>query len=138
MILLSSGCFLTAVNSVQITPENQPTGEFREALYPEELGQVVPRREQIAQAAPSSPSTELSTGESWNERPLPAINEACNDDFELEVFPREPAKGNAEFDIPIVVNAKVEQFVQYFQTTVKVNLPTGWLGQRSTFLDEEP
>jgi membrane-bound lytic murein transglycosylase D len=44
------------------------------------------------------------------------ISDQANDDFTIEVLPKDRPKPKPEFDIPIVVNAKVEQFIQYFQT----------------------
>jgi len=44
------------------------------------------------------------------------ISDQANDDFTIEVLPGDRPKPRQEFDIPIVINVKVEQFVQYFQT----------------------
>lgn len=59
--------------------------------------------------------------------------EEANEDFNVEVVSDErPKKGN-EFDIPIVVNAKVEQFIQYFQTTLR-NRFSNWLALSGKYI----
>jgi membrane-bound lytic murein transglycosylase D len=68
----------------------------------------------------SSPSNSLPSAETqsvWGLE-LP-ISDESNDDFSLEILPKDRSKQGQEFDIPIVINAKVEQFIQYFQTTAR-------------------
>ncbi|MGO8987964.1 MAG: LysM peptidoglycan-binding domain-containing protein [bacterium] len=64
---------------------------------------------------------ELSTGEE------------SNDDFSLEVIPKEPQKEGPDFDIPIVINAKVEHFIQYFQTTAR-KVFANWLARSERYI----
>ena len=61
------------------------------------------------------------------------ISDESNDDFSLEIFPKNRPKQNQEFDIPIVINAKVEQFIQYFQTTVR-NSFSNWLARSEKYI----
>ena len=70
----------------------------------------------------SSPSAENQ----WSGGLDLPISDESNDDFILEVFPKGEQKQGPDFDIPIVINAQVEQFIQYFQTTGrKVFVPGG-------------
>jgi membrane-bound lytic murein transglycosylase D len=61
------------------------------------------------------------------------ISDESNDDFILEVFPKDERKQGPDFDIPIVINAKVEQFIQYFQTTGR-RVFTNWLGRSERYI----
>jgi membrane-bound lytic murein transglycosylase D len=64
------------------------------------------------------------------------ISDESNDDFNLEVlevFPGGRPKKGAGFDIPIVINEKVEHFVQYFQTTAK-NRFSSWLARSEKYI----
>src|SRR4030042_1717700 len=68
---------------------------------------------------PTPLSTDLSNnGINLSRLELP-ISDESNDDFNLEVLPGERPKKGPDFDIPIVINEKVEHFIQYFQTTAK-------------------
>jgi membrane-bound lytic murein transglycosylase D len=61
------------------------------------------------------------------------ISDESNDDFSLEVLPEDPPKQEQEFDIPIVINAKVEQFIQYFQTTAR-KVFSSWLARSEKYI----
>jgi membrane-bound lytic murein transglycosylase D len=61
------------------------------------------------------------------------ISDESNDDFNLEVSPGGPAKKGPDFDIPIVMNEKVEHFVQYFQTTAKSRF-SSWLARSEKYI----
>jgi membrane-bound lytic murein transglycosylase D len=61
------------------------------------------------------------------------ISDESNDDFNLEILPAEQVKKEPDFDIPIVINAKVEQFIQYFQTTAKNNF-SNWLARSEKYI----
>jgi membrane-bound lytic murein transglycosylase D len=135
ILLLSSGCF---PHSGQFSPDHpskaNPPGVLESSLFTrEELDKLFAAERVIAQAVPSTSAAELATGELLYEGPSPSINEEYTDDFQLEVFPKQHTKGNAEFDIPIVVNAKVEQFLQYFQTTVKSQF-ANWLARSEKYI----
>ena len=51
----------------------------------------------------------------------------------MEASVDDQPKKEVEFDIPIVINAKVEEFVQFFQTTLK-NRFSGWLGRSAKYI----
>jgi membrane-bound lytic murein transglycosylase D len=47
------------------------------------------------------------------------IYDESNDPFNLEALPVYQSREKPDFDIPIVINDKVEQCIQYFQTTIR-------------------
>jgi membrane-bound lytic murein transglycosylase D len=55
------------------------------------------------------------------------------DDLPQEILLKEEPKQESDFDIPIVVNAKVEQFIQYFQTTIRDRFTT-WLARSEKYV----
>jgi membrane-bound lytic murein transglycosylase D len=61
------------------------------------------------------------------------ISDQANDDFSFEVLPKDRPKPKQEFDIPIVINAKVEQFIQFFQTTGKKPF-SNWLARSERYI----
>jgi membrane-bound lytic murein transglycosylase D len=63
----------------------------------------------------------------------PPTSDESNDDFSLEVLPKDRPKQEKEFDIPIVINAKVEQFIQYFQTTAR-KVFSNWLARSEKYI----
>jgi membrane-bound lytic murein transglycosylase D len=69
------------------------------------------------ESSPSNSPPSAETQSVWSLE-LP-ISDESNDDFSLEMLPKDRSKQGQEFDIPIVINAKVEQFIQYFQTTAR-------------------
>jgi len=79
----------------------------------------------------SSPVSPAEDQGSWSlEFP---IGEESNDDFSLEVIPKERQKEGPDFDIPIVINAKVEHFIQYFQTTAR-KVFANWLARSERYI----
>jgi len=61
------------------------------------------------------------------------VSDESNDDFNLEILPRDQRKKETDFDIPIVINAKVEQFIKYFQTAIREKFVT-WLGRSEKYI----
>ena len=61
------------------------------------------------------------------------ISEESNDDFNLEILSGHLRKKEPNFDIPIVINDKVEQFIQYFQTTIRDRFLT-WLARAEKYI----
>ncbi len=78
------------------------------------------------------PSILPADGPSMGRFELP-ISDESNDDFNLEILPGDRLKKEPDFDIPIVMNAKVEQFIQYFQTTAKNNF-SNWLARSEKYI----
>ena len=70
---------------------------------------------------------------SFVEGPGGPIGDESNDDFSLEILPGNRLKKEPDFDIPIVINAKVEQFIQYFQTTLR-NRFSNWLARSEKYI----
>jgi membrane-bound lytic murein transglycosylase D len=61
------------------------------------------------------------------------ISDEANDDFRFEVLPKDRPKPKQEFDIPIVINAKVEQFIQYFQMRGRKPF-SNWLARSERYI----
>ena len=61
------------------------------------------------------------------------ISEGSNDDFNLEILSGDGRQKELDFDIPIVINEKVEHFIQYFQTTAR-NRFSGWLARSEKYI----
>ncbi len=57
----------------------------------------------------------------------------ASDDFRLDPFLGDPRGRKKEFDIPIVINSKVEQFIHYFQTTGR-NRFSNWLARSEKYI----
>ena len=79
-----------------------------------------------------SASTDSLEMQSMRKLELP-ISDESNDDFSLEIFPGDRLKKELEFDIPIVINAKVEQFIQYFQTVMRSKF-SSWLARSEKYI----
>jgi membrane-bound lytic murein transglycosylase D len=61
------------------------------------------------------------------------VSDESNDDFNLKILPWDQRKEETNFDIPIVINAKVEQFIKYFQTAIREKFVT-WLGRSEKYI----
>src|SRR4030042_3671694 len=61
------------------------------------------------------------------------ISDESNDDFSLIDFPVDQLKKEPDFDIPIVMNGKVEQFIQYFQTNIREKFVI-WLSRSEKYI----
>ncbi len=57
----------------------------------------------------------------------------ASDDFRLDPFLGDPRGRKKDFDIPIVINSKVEQFIHYFQTTGR-NRFSNWLARSEKYI----
>ena len=135
ILLLCSGCLPhvgalpeTAHSDLPSTPETQPS-----LFTPSELEEFSSQESSPSQEDESSLSSAphidgLSV--SGLEGP---VSDESNDDFNLEVLPGDQFKKEPDFDIPIVINAKVEQFIQYFQTSLK-NRFSNWLARSEKYI----
>ncbi len=91
-----------------------------------------------------SPEPERSQSKEFPLPPTPSLQEQVStelelsfsdgsmDDFNLEILPSDQPQKELDFDIPIVINEKVEHFVQYFQTTAK-NRFSSWLARSEKY-----
>ncbi len=61
------------------------------------------------------------------------ISDESSDDFSLEILKGEKSQKEKDFDIPIVINARVEQFIQYFQTTLRSRF-SNWLSRSGRYI----
>ena len=61
------------------------------------------------------------------------ISDESNDDFNLNVLSIDQSKKETDFDIPIVVNDKVERFIRLFQTTIRHKFVT-WLARSEKYI----
>ena len=59
--------------------------------------------------------------------------EESGDNVYMEFLLRDEDTDEFDFDIPIVINAKVEQFIQYFQTTARERFVT-WLARSQKYV----
>jgi membrane-bound lytic murein transglycosylase D len=63
---------------------------------------------------------------------VPPICEESNDDFSLTRIPVPRSQSPFDFDIPITVNSRVEEFILYFQTVIREKF-SNWLAQSSKY-----
>jgi len=114
-------------------PAPPSTREEASLLTQTELGesssQEIPSSPRKPSPSNSPPATENQCVWSLD---LP-ISDESNDDFSLEVLPKDRQKQGQEFDIPIVINAKVEQFIQYFQTRAR-KVFANWLARSEKYI----
>ncbi|MFB3885051.1 MAG: LysM peptidoglycan-binding domain-containing protein [Thermodesulfobacteriota bacterium] len=98
-----------------------------------ELDELFSNKACPSQMGISTPSSAPPTNEISAESPDLTIGDEPNDGFSVEVFPKSPLKKEPDFDIPIVINAKVEQFIQYFQTTAR-KVFSNWLARSEKYI----
>ena len=82
--------------------------------------------------SPPSPSQDPTEEQPSGRADIPGEEETA-DDFNLEKLPSDERKPTQDFDIPIVINARVEQFIQYFQTAGK-KIFTNWLARSERYI----
>ncbi len=132
--LLSSGCLphpgslSEKKDTISPSTKNEAPLSAQKELEKSPSQELPPSPKESAPAY-SSPSTENQVVWSLD---LP-ISDESNDDFTLEVFPKDRQKQGQEFDIPIVINAKVEQFIQHFQTKAR-KVFTLWLARSEKYI----
>jgi membrane-bound lytic murein transglycosylase D len=63
----------------------------------------------------------------------PPLARDLESDFDFEILPADQPKKEPEFDIPIVINARVEQFIQYYQTNGK-KVFSNWLSRSGKYI----
>jgi membrane-bound lytic murein transglycosylase D len=135
MILLLSSACLPQRGSISGKNYSQPSSaiEERSLFNQTELEKSSPQEIPPSSKESSPSDSPSSTGDQsvWSlEFP---ISDESNDNFSLEVLPKDRPKQAQEFDIPIVINAKVEQFIQYFQTTARKAF-SNWLARSEKYI----
>ena len=131
MILFLSSACLPHLGSLPEKPQSVQRGPslFTRSELEEVFSNEPTPPQQETVALSSIPSGD---GVALGRLELPISDEA-NDDFNVEVLPGDQPKKGPDFDIPIVINAKVEQFIQFFQTTLK-NRFSGWLARSEKYI----
>ena len=62
-----------------------------------------------------------------------APGDTASDDLNMEMILRGGRREEPSFDIPIVINGRVEQFIQFFQTTIRHKFIT-WLARSEKYI----
>ena len=136
MILVFSSACLPSLSLLheKDRPEQTALQEEPPSLFtPSELEALFSCDPPAVQTEVSSlPSMLPANGVNPGRLELP-ISDQSNDDFNLEILPGGPPKKGPDFDIPIVINEKVEHFIQYFQTTAK-NRFANWLARSEKYI----
>jgi peptidoglycan lytic transglycosylase D len=135
MILLLSSACLPQRGSISEKNYSQPSSTIEErSLFNQTELEKSSLQEIPPSSKKSSPSDSPSSTENQSVWSLEfPISDESNDDFSLEVLPKDRPKQAQEFDIPIVINAKVEQFIQYFQTTARKAF-SNWLARSEKYI----
>jgi len=134
ILLLSSACLPHRSSLHEKTSSNPPSTKEEAPLIAETEMEKSSFQEIPLSPKETSPSdSPPSTGNQfvWSLE-LP-ISDESNDDFSLEVLPKDRNKQKQEFDIPIVINTQVEQFIQYFQTTARKAF-SNWLARSEKYI----
>jgi membrane-bound lytic murein transglycosylase D len=151
ILFLSSACLPHPGSLPEKTPSLPPSAKEEVSLFdptdsknrplqgiprsPEEPSPPPPPSASPSSSPPPPPSSSPSptVNQSVSSLDFPISDEA-NDDFTFEVLPPEDRpKPKQEFDIPIVINARVEYFIQYFQTTARETF-TKWLARSERYI----
>jgi membrane-bound lytic murein transglycosylase D len=111
-----------------------PTVKAEPSLFTqEELEELLVNEPPSSQPEMSTPLASLPTnGVSVESLDLP-ISDESNDDFSIAILPEKDLNKGLNFDIPIVINAKVEQFIQYFQT-IGSKVFANWLSRSERYI----
>ncbi len=136
ILFLSSACFPHSGSLPEKAPSPpSPTKEVSlppGQREPESLPSLSPELPPPPEECSPSPSASAAGTQSESSLDFPISDEA-NDDFTVEVLPKDLPKPKQEFDIPIVINAKVEQFLQYFQTRGRKPF-SNWLARSERYI----
>jgi membrane-bound lytic murein transglycosylase D len=138
ILLLSTSCLPhMAFHPEKNLIDPPPTVGTETSLFTqEELEDLLantPPSSQTEMETPPTPSTSLpTTGVPVESLDLP-ISDESNDDFSIAILPEKDLNKKLNFDIPIVINAKVEQFIQYFQT-IGSKVFANWLARSERYI----
>ena len=134
-LILCASCFpYTGLLSGKLPSETSSAGEEAPSLFTQaELEQLFSQGTGPAQTEPPTLTSSQLQAESFAFSLEHPISDGCNDDFNLEIFPEDQRRSEPDFDIPIVINARVEQFIQYFQTTCKSRF-SNWLARSEKYI----
>jgi membrane-bound lytic murein transglycosylase D len=134
ILFLSTSCLPHLVFHPEKNLDPPPTVENESSLFTqEELVELLTDDSLSFQPESSTPPNSFpSNGVSIESLNLP-ISDESNDDFSIAVVPEEDLDKRFNFDIPIVINAKVEQFIQYFQT-IGSKVFANWLARSERYI----
>ena len=122
--------FLTERNSLALAFVEEEKASF---VTQSDLEQPLPQKPgSFSMESPSSLSDYPTEEQRAGTPEIPGGDET-RDDFIVERLPAHQPKRTRDFDIPIVINARVEQFIQYFQTTGK-KVFTHWLARSERYI----
>jgi membrane-bound lytic murein transglycosylase D len=130
---------LPCLPHLSFLPETNPAGlVFAEEerpfpSTPSEWEQLFPRESNLCEVESSSSLSNYPTGEQRVETMDLPHGDETSEGFDLERQAADQPKSTSDFDIPIVINAKVEQFIQHFQTTAK-KIFTNWLARSERYI----
>ena len=135
VLFLSSACLPQISLHPPKPPSHIPSPNTEESslFTPSELEKLFSEEGVSPQTEKATLLAALVTDERPSWRLEPPISDESNDDFNLEVSPDNQPKKGVQFDIPIVINAKVEEFLQFFQTTLKTRF-SSWLGRSAKYI----
>jgi membrane-bound lytic murein transglycosylase D len=134
ILFLSSACLPHRGSLAEKTPTIPPSTQEKVSILTQTELEKPPSQELPSSPKESTPAYSLPSTEKqvvWSLE-LP-ISDESNDDFRLEVLPKDRNKQAPDFDIPIVINSKVEQFIQHFQTTGR-KVFSSWLARSEKYI----
>jgi membrane-bound lytic murein transglycosylase D len=133
ILFFSSACLphrgLLSEKTYSHPPSTKESSLFTKSEIERIFSQELPSSQKGRAPLVSAPSMETYT--IWSLE-LP-ISDASNDDLRLDGAIKDRPKQSQEFDIPIVINSKVEQFIQYFQTTARRAF-SNWLARSEKYI----
>jgi membrane-bound lytic murein transglycosylase D len=132
LLLIASACLPQVSLFPKTPPLEAPPSNQEESLSP-----VPPEPEDSSLNQTISiqidPRARLSSKDQGMGRGIDLpIGEEANDDFNLDFLPPQSPTSEPQYDIPIVVNAKVEQFIQSFQTARRDRF-SQWLARSTKY-----
>jgi len=134
ILFLFSGCLShREALSEKTSSRPSPVKEESSLLNKSESEKISPPETERSQTEAFPPSPTPSLQEQTTKTLELPISDGSNDDFDLEILPGDRRQKELDFDIPIVINEKVEHFIQYFQTTAK-NRFSSWLARSEKYV----
>jgi len=138
MLLLSSAC-LPGIHSVSLKSDfdGLSTNAAEPSLFTQsELEKLFPDQPVSPRNLPPSP-TPIHVSVSENRLAMRSlhlpISDESSDDFNLAILSGDLNGRKKEFDIPIVINEKVEHFINYFQTKGR-KIFSNWLARSEKYI----
>jgi membrane-bound lytic murein transglycosylase D len=134
ILFLSSAC----LPHVSLLPEKNlsnfsSTQEVPSLFTSSEITQFFSHERTLSSVEGVALSSSASADQrSFGNGDLPVSDES-NDDFNLEILSKDRSKSVSDFDIPIVINAQVEQFIYFFQTTIRTTF-SNWLARSEKYI----